>query len=295
MKKIGFQLFLFVAYGFARLPVWLLYGLTGFIRFMLHQVLGYRRKVVRQNLRNSFPDNSPEQLKKTEKEFYNHLAELFTEYIKMLQVSKKELKEFVEFTNPEVIANLHAQGKSVFLAAGHCGNWELLSKRICDITPHHSMAIYKQLSNPYFDQLVKDARERLDTLELIESKTAYRSLARKNNQLNSVIIVADQSPAGNEMDYWTTFLHQDTAFFNGIEKMAKALDYAVVYLESKRVRRGHYEVTASLITAEPKLAAENEITHQYAQMLEQSIRHQPANWLWSHRRWKHQRPQTPQA
>ncbi len=295
MKKISFQLFLLLAYGFARLPVRVLYGLTGFIGVMLHRVLRYRLRVVRQNLRNSFPDNTPEQLKKTEKEFYNHLAELFTEYIKMLQVSKKELQNFVGFRNPEVIADLHAQGKSVFLAAGHCGNWELLSKRICDITSHHSIAIYKQLSNPYFDQLVKDARERLDTLELVESKTAYRALARKNKQLNSVIIVADQSPAGNEMDYWTDFLHQDTAFFNGIEKMAKALDYAVVYLESKRVRRGHYEVTASLITADPKSLPENEITHKYAQMLEQSIRNQPSNWLWSHRRWKHKRPQTMQA
>lgn len=295
MKKIGFQLFLLFAYGFARLPVRVLYGLTGFIRVMLHRLLRYRLGVVRQNLRNSFPENTPEQLRKTEKEFYNHLSELFTEYIKMMQVSKKELHDFVAFKNPEVITDLHAQGKSVFLAAGHCGNWELLSKRICDITPHHSIAIYKQLSNPYFDQMVKDARERLETLELVESKTAYRALARKNKQLNSVIIVADQSPAGNEMNYWTDFLHQDTAFFNGIEKMAKALDYAVVYLESKRIRRGHYEVTASLITAEPKSLPENEITHQYAQMLEQSIKNQPENWLWSHRRWKHKRPQTLQA
>lgn len=294
MKKIGFKLFLFIAYGFARLPLWLLYGFTGFIRLMLHRVLGYRRKVVRQNIQNSFPDHTAEARSSTEKAFYNHLAELFTEYIKLLRVSKKELQELVVFKNPEVIANLHAQGKSVFLAAGHCGNWELLSKRICDITPHHSMAIYKQLSNPLFDQLVKEARERLDTLELVESKAAYRVLAKRNTQLNSVIIVADQSPAGNEMDFWTTFLHQETAFFNGIEKMAKALDYAVVYLESKRISRGHYEVTARLVTADPKSLPENEITRYYAQMLEQSIQNQPSNWLWSHRRWKHKRPQTMQ-
>ena len=127
---------------------------------------------------------------------------------------------------------------------------------------------------------------------MIESRSAFRSLKQVADQLNAVVIIADQSPSGTEQDYWTNFLNQDTAFFTGLEKMAKALDYAVVFVENIKVKRGVYNMVLSPISLEPKKEPTNYIIETYARMLEQAIVDNPSNWLWSHRRWKHQRTKT---
>ena len=244
---------------------------------------------MRQNLQTSFPEKTASELKQIEKEFFHHFADLMAEYVKMTQVSEKEMQKRITIENPEILDKLHNEGKSVFLALGHCGNWEWFGMAFYLFMKHKPFAIYKRLSNPYFDDFIKSLRMAIGPVQMIESRGAYRSLKQSNEQINAVVIAADQSPSGTEQDYWTNFLNQDTAFFTGLEKMAKALDYAVVFVENIKVKRGVYKVVLSPISLDPKTESTNYIIETYARLLEQTIVRNPSNWLWSHRRWKHQR------
>ena len=132
-------------------------------------------------------------------------------------------------------------------------------------------------------------------LEMVESNSVLRRLVQLRDQHNGVLMMADQTPHGLETDYWTEFLHQDTCWFTGIERIAKKLDYAIVFVSMKRQGRGRYEVTFELVTDEPKALAEDEIMEKYVRCVERFIEANPDNWLWSHRRWKHQRPQAKEA
>ncbi|MBZ0243562.1 MAG: lysophospholipid acyltransferase family protein [Bacteroidales bacterium] len=270
------------------LPMRLLYLLADFLYFIAYYIIRYRQKVVRHNLQLSFPEKTARERKQIEKEFYHHFADLMAEYVKMTQVSEIEMQKRITIENPEILHELYDEGRSVFLALGHCGNWEWFGISFYFHTRHKPYAIYKRLSNPHFDDFVKSLRTAIGPLLMIESRNAYRSLKQSDDQPNAVVIAADQSPSGTEQDYWTNFLNQDTAFFTGLEKMAKALDYAVVFVENIKVKRGTYKVVLSPISLDPQKETTNYIIETYARFLEQAIVRNPSNWLWSHRRWKHQ-------
>lgn len=114
-------------------------------------------------------------------------------------------------------------------------------------------------------------------------------MVEKRNILTANLIAGDQTPTKSEINYWTNFLNQETAVFLGAEKIAKALDMPVVFIDIQRIGRMSYEITFKLITDKPKETARFEITEKHVRMLENAIRRHPDNWLWSHRRWKHKR------
>lgn len=290
LKKIGFSFFVGSLQMLARLPESTRLCLADFISWILRRVLKYRLKVVRKNLRQSFPDFTEAKWRATEKQFYRNLADVMMETISLLKMSPEILKNSIHITNPEIIEALYNQQKSVFITSGHTGNWELMASFLSLSLPHQTTAIYKKLSNDNFDALMKKIRLAHGKLNLIESKAAYRYLASSKDIPHAVLILGDQTPQNRETNYWTDFLHQDTAFFTGLEKMAKSLDFAVVYLDFYRISRGKYVANAIPLCTDCKNQSPHFITEQYARLLERSIRERPDNWLWSHRRWKHKRP-----
>ena len=293
MKKIGFWFVKVLAYLIAITPFGLLYLRSDIYSFLLYHVIRYRRKVVRDNLVKSFPEKSIKEIKKIEKRFYRNLCDLFMETCKMLRLKPEEMSHHVTFTNPELIQSLYEKGRSVFTSIPHSGNWEWYGKLMHTVSEHKASGIYKKVKDPYFDAFMKQLRLNFnqDQEEMIEASTALKALVRRKDMVNAILIVADQSPRGIASDYWTVFLHRDTCWFYGLEKMAKLLDYAVVFVDMRRVGRGQYTVSFDLICEDPKAMEEGAIMEQYVRHVERFIHDNPDNWLWSHRRWKHTRQQ----
>ena len=289
MSKVGFQIVKLWT-GFQSVhPYGFLYLKSDFYFLLAYHVLRYRRKVVRQNLLNSFPDKSPKEIKTIEKGFYCNLCDLIVEGPKALRMKPEGFKYRIEYTNPELITRLYEQHKNVFYAIPHSGNWEWFGKSMPDLSGHKCLAVYKKVKNPVFEQLMMYLRTKDCPLEMMESNSALKRLAQLRDSQNAVLMVADQTPRGTDSDYWTEFLHQDTCWFTGLERIAKMLDYAVVFVAMKRQGRGRYEVTFELITDNPKETEKGFIMERYVRCVERFIEEQPDNWLWSHRRWKHQR------
>ena len=276
-------------------PYWLLYLKSDFYYVLTYHLIRYRRKVVRENLLRSFPKKDAKAIKTIEKHFYRNLCDLFVEAPKMLNMKPDGYKYRINYTNPELLTQLYEQHKNVFYAIPHSGNWEWFGKMTCDLTAHNSLAVYKKVQNPVFEQLMLYLRTKDVPLEMVESNSALRRLTQLRDSCNAVLMVADQTPHGLASDYWTEFLHQDTCWFTGLERIAKMLDYAVVFVAMKRTGRGRYEVTFELIADQPKETEKGYIMEQYVRCVERFIQEQPDNWLWSHRRWKHQRPQNEEA
>ena len=276
-------------------PFWLLYLKSDFYYLMTYHVVRYRRKVVRENLLRSFPEKSPKEIKAVEKRFYRNLCDLIVEAPKMMCMGPKGSRNRVNVTNLEVVTRLQEQGKNIFYAIPHSGNWEWFGKMIPDFADHNSLAIYKRVKNDVFERLMLYMRTKDCNLEMVESNTVLRRLMQLRDKQNGVLMMADQTSHGLESDYWTEFLHQDTCWFTGIERIAKKLDYAVVFVSMTRTGRGRYEVSFEVVVDEPKATADGEIMEKYVRCVERFINANPDNWLWSHRRWKHQRPKTKEA
>ena len=289
MEKVGYAIVKLWTGFLSVHPFWLLYLKSDFYYFLVYHVLRYRRKVVRQNLLRSFPEKDSRAIKTIEKRYYRNLCDLVVEAPKMLRMKPEGYKYRLKYTNPELITRLHEQHKNVFYAIPHSGNWEWFGKTMPDLSGHNCLAVYKKVKRPVFERLMLFMRTKDCDLEMIESSFALKRLAQLRDSQNAVLMVADQTPRGVDSDYWTEFLHQDTCWFTGLERIAKMLDYAVVFVSMKRQGRGRYEVTFELITDNPKETEKGFIMERYVRCVERFIKEQPDNWLWSHRRWKHRR------
>ena len=276
-------------------PYWLLYLKSDLYYLLVYHVARYRRKVVRQNLLRSFPEKDAKSIKSIEKHFYRNLCDLVVEGPKMMRMGPNGYRKRLTFVNTELIAQLEEKHKNIFFAIPHSGNWEWFGKMIPELSHNNALAIYKRVQNPMFERLMLYMRTKDCNLEMVESNSVLRRLAQLRDTQNVVLMMADQTSHGLASDYWTEFLHQDTCWFTGIERIAKKLDYAIVFVSMKRQGRGRYEIAFEMITDNPKETASGEIMERYVRCVERFIEANPDNWLWSHRRWKHQRPQTEKA
>jgi len=274
-------------YFISLLPFWLLYCLSDFLFVLLYHVFGYRRKIVFQNLRNSFPEKSEVELKIIERKFYRYFCDLVLETLKSITISKSSLAKRVKFSDTEIFEEYYKNDQSVIIAMGHFGNWELGGARFA-IEPFHQLfVIYHPLQNKYFDGLVYRMRTRLGN-GLYSMKDSLRGIIGDRKKLTATAFIADQTPSPKGA-HWMQFLNQDTPVFTGTGKISKKMQYPVVYIGIHRLKRGQYEMRAEKLVENPAELDDLQIVEAFTKRLEEDIVKQPEIWLWTHRRWKHKR------
>lgn len=258
------------------------------ITLFVYHIIGYRKKIIIENLQNSFPKKPIKEIKFIARKYYRHLSVMIVENIFLRFVSAKNFKSRIILENREVFDNLYQQNRSAIVMLGHLGNWEFTSGLTRQL-PYTGAAVYKQLSSPAFDKLYYNIRKRLG-VQPVEMNMVLRKVLEFNKQPKPYLLfmVADQAPAGKN-SHWIEFLNQETDVFLGSEKIAKKFDMPVIYLEVIRHKKGIYKMIPKIITTEPQKTDNFEITEKYFSLLEESIERNPRFWLWSHRRWKHKR------
>lgn len=272
----------------ALLPFRAIYILSDGLYFLLRYVVHYRRRIIRRNLRNAFPEKPEDELGEIEHKFYHYICDYMLEEIKMLSISFDELCRRMEYDNKEVFLEMIEKHGGIVLLIPHYANFEWIIGMGGIMQPGDiPVQIYKPLRNKYIDEMFKHIRSRFGGYNVQKHATAREviKLRRKGKRL-AVGLITDQSPNRNEAHYWTSFLNQDTVFMDGAERIAKRMNFPVFYCELQRVGRGYCKVFFDLMTETPEQAADGEITELFARRLEQTISREPAYWFWSHKRWK---------
>ena len=276
----------------AILPMPLLYLLSDIFFLFIYYLIRYRRKIVRKNLQKSFPDKTGKELITLERRFYRHFSDYIVETIKLAHISQEELLKRAIVRNPKVIYDLMDSGHTTFIMLmGHYGNWEWFSSATPwfegRITIHQ---IYRPLANKAFDHLFKYIRTRFNSFGITKNEAVRDIFNLHHNKKNAVVVfIADQTPSKANLHYWTDFLNQDSAILTGPERIAKKLDLPVLFADTQKTGRGFYAIDLKLITDQAKNTPDFWITEQYARMMENCILRDPAYWLWTHNRWKHER------
>lgn len=295
MSKILFYLFYAVIWALMWLPLPVLYLISDFFYFLMYYVARYRRKVVRMNLTNSFPEKPIEEIIKIEKEFYRHLSDTFLESFYLLHVSEEEMKKRMKFNNIEAMQKSFAEGKNVIVMLGHYCNWEWISPIQSWLKNVQGSELYRPLKDKNFDSFFDKLRSHFGSVNIPKNDVLRFVVEMKREKKPHYIgFVADQTPSKSNLHYWTQFLNQNTPFFNGAERIARKYDYATVFVDVKKIKRGYYEATIVPICESAKSTDEYYITDCFVELMENMIKRQPAYWLWSHKRWKHKREDAPQ-
>jgi Kdo2-lipid IVA lauroyltransferase/acyltransferase len=290
MDAIGYTLFFVINWVATLLPLKVFYLISDFLFLILYYFPSYRRHVVALNLKNSFPEKSDEELKFIEKKFYRHLADVFVETIYVTHMSAAEQTRRFTYSNLEVMDKLRKDKRDVIAVLGHYNNWEWPTFLPAYLN-YKTTIIYKPLQNKYFDRHLKNQRSKNGIVLTPTSMIIREIINNKKNNINSVsVFLTDQTPAIDEIRYWTTFLNQDTPVYTGTEKIAAKYDMALVYFNVQKIKRGYYNLSIELLLEHTAGLPEHAITEAHVQRLEKSIREKPEYWLWSHRRWKHKKP-----
>lgn len=284
------KLIYWLVYGgmwlFSALPFRILYMLSDFNYLLMYHVGRYRRKVVRENLEKSFPEKTEAERLQIERKFYRYLSDYMLEDLKLLHMSAEDLCQRMIYKNTEQYLELTEKYGGIIVMIPHYANYEWLIGMGSVMKPGDvPVQVYKPLKDKYLNELFKQIRSRFGGYNIPKHSTAREIIKLKREGKNMVVgLITDQWPSGDR--YWTTFLGQETAFLNGAERIAKIMNFPVFYCELTKTRRGYCEAEFKLMTEAPKETVEGEITDMFAYELEQTIRREPAYWLWSHKRWK---------
>jgi len=279
----------FLVLPLSYLPLGILYIFTDFFFLILATVFPYRKKVIEENLKRSFPDKSPKELKQLKRQFYLHFCDLLAEGIKNLSISKKELSRRFKVNNPELMDVLFSQNKSVILVSGHYNNWEWLISSQSFLFKHQAMGIGMPMTSKFWDKKINERRMRYG-MKVIHAKNLKDEIQKNSEYPIAILTLADQSPGDSTKAYWTKFLNQETAVLFGVEQMAHTYDFAVVFFATRKVTRGYYEMDLKLITDNPRKLEWGSITEKHLHLLEKEIIDKPEHWIWSHKRWKREIP-----
>ena len=286
MTQIVYVLF----YTLSLLPFRILYGMADIGYVLLYYIIRYRRGVVRKNLVTAFPEKSIDDIKTIERKFYHWFCDYFLEAIKLLSIREKELRRRFTIINSEEVEQCFQEGQDVAAILGQYCNWEWLSCVGMNLPPERETGlIYHPLRNKTFDYLFRKLRSHEQNSHVIPKKDILRYVVTKKREgvRNICGYISDQGPKWTNIHLWLPFLnHEYTPVFTGGERIMRKMNNAVFYVEMSRPKRGYYTATYKLITRDPNTLPADDITRRFFRLLEETIRQEPAFYLWSHNRWK---------
>ena len=269
------------------MPMRILYVISDIFYGILFYLVGYRKKVVLDNLKMAFPEKEESELKRIRKKFYRHFTDLIVESVKAFTMSRKFISKRYTFKNPEVVNDLYKKGRSIAFMGAHQANWEWSCSMPLwvDIT---CLGAYTRVGNKYFDKVIKTSRTKFGFDGYETTKTIDQMKKNFDDGLQALyLLLSDQSPQVHKTHYWSEFMGIKVPIHTGAEMLAKKFDMAVVNYSVKKIKRGRFEVTFELITETPNEFENYQITDQYLVITERNIREQPEYYLWSHKRFKH--------
>ena len=250
--------------------------------------MGYRKKIVRSNLKKAFPDKSEKELIWIEKKFYKHFCDITLEAFKSFKMNPKEMQKRMVFKNLDVLTQFEKENRSVIIMCGHYSSWEWMLS-IGYHTVSQGYGIYTPIMNKYLNKLIIEIRKK-HRGDLISRYSAIQKIKNLNEEGTLAVygFVSDQSPRPKPKSYWRPFLGIKVPVFMGAEIIAREFDFGVVYAKINRVKRGYYKASFELISDQPKKTEVNRITDTFTEWLEQDIYCDPTQYLWTHRRFKHE-------
>lgn len=273
----------------AFLPLWLLYFLSDILFVVAFYLIRYRREVVSLNLAHSFPEKSGKELNLIAKNFYRHFCDLMVESVKHFSPSTNTWKKHVDLSDVQILERYYSESKSVILLSFHYGNWEW-TKFIAPSCSHQILFVYNPQRNLVFDGYFNRFRSVFGG-KLVSTGRIYKEILRHREKNIPTItwLAADQTP--RRTHFWTMFLNQETPFFSGPGKLANVTGGPVLLQYMNKTARGRYKLVVEVLTENSPDLTEEEILQLYASRIEEIIRQNPSEYLWSHRRWKHRRPE----
>ncbi|MEY5045454.1 MAG: hypothetical protein RL713_679 [Bacteroidota bacterium] len=281
-----FERLLFVLlYGVSLLPMRVLYLVSNLLAYLAFSGIGYRKQIVMSNLEIAFPEKSYEERVAIAKEFYLNFCDAMVESIKLISADNRLIDKLF-IADPEVVKEVERIEKNIQIHAMHNFSWEIVNLGVARELKLPFLGVYQPITNQFFNDLFKKIRSRNGTI-LIPANDFKNNFIPHSDKQYAIALVADQNPSNLTKAWWVNFFSKPAPFVMGPENAARLRDTAVLFANFYKVKRGLYSFSVEKFTDTPADLAPGELTRQYVKYIERKTRERPANYLWSHRRWKY--------
>jgi KDO2-lipid IV(A) lauroyltransferase len=206
-------------------------------------------------------------------------------------MSESQINNRLKVNDLDIYSQYYEQGKSLVVLGSHHNNWEWSGSMQRFIRAQFLVVYNKMEKGKGMERFILDSRERFGAISVPVNEAIRTAIQYSNNHLPSCLMLASDQTAQAYSQFWTTFLNQETAFFIVPAKIAIKLNQPVIMHHTRKISRGRYEVMHYKLVENPTDYTPEEIMMKYVSKLEEIIRAEPEYWLWSHRRWKHKRPE----
>ncbi|MGE5411565.1 MAG: lysophospholipid acyltransferase family protein [Clostridiales bacterium] len=287
MKKVSYYILYGLITLIALLPMHVLYAISTFCYYNIYYIIRYRRKIVYDNIRNAFPEKSEEEITKLIKDFYRHFCDIFIEALAVRRMTKNQLQKRINVINYEMLNDYFDRHQSVICVTGHFGNWEV-GGITGEYTKHTLLGIYKPIKNKDVNKIMLKNRTAFGVIPIPMNEIPRKLVEYKNrNEIVFLYAISDQRPIIEQAEHWLTFFGRKVPVITGWSKIAKKYNFHVLYMYIQPSKRGHYNISFSLLHERPNELSDFQIVDLFFEKLEKCIRQNPSNYLWSHKRWKY--------
>jgi Kdo2-lipid IVA lauroyltransferase/acyltransferase len=259
-----------------------------------YRPFGVRRRVVEKQIAAAFPTWDAARVEATARAAYDNLGRTTIEAAVLPRYDRDKILElFDEPAAWHLMERALERGRGIIVVAGHLGNWELggayLAARGLDFE-----AVARQMENPLFDGYLTRTRNRLG-MKVIYDGDAVRRVPRALRNNGVVAFLMDQGAAGLAST-WVPFFGRYAKTPRGPAVFALRLQASVMFVVPLRKPDGRFTLGIEeipVLETGDRNADVDRIVTDYTAVLERWIRRTPEQYFWHHRRWKHQRPNTP--
>lgn len=302
LGKIGKFLLKGIFALFGALPLKVHYFNAGWLAFLVEKVFRYRRHIVWDNLTHAFPEKSEGEIKTVQHDFYRHFANIFVEAVwfgACKNPARLVKNRIVEIKGIDALMNGYEASPSVMVMYTHAGNWELMggveNYTYGAPTPFNegnTCFVYRKLSSELWDGIMRDIRlaplkDREHFDGYLESRSLVRYILTHRSDRKLYNVNTDQKPYFSAPDYLkVNFMGRECNTMSTAAALASKFHMAVFYqrMMVKESGRG-YIIEYIPVCEDASSMSVEEIMERYFKLLEEDIRRQPFNYLWTHNRW----------
>ncbi len=273
-------------YLISLIPLPILYVLSDGITFLVYHVIGYRKDIVMSNLKIAFPEKTNTERAVIAKKFFRNFTDAMVESVKLVSAGEAFIdKMFI--ANVDTFKALAESKKNIQIHAMHNFNWEVVNQGVSRFMPLPFLAVYQPILNTFFENLFTRIRSKYGTV-LIPANDFKNNFIKHSDKQYIIALVADQNASDPRRAWWANFFGRPAPFVKGPENAARERDNIVVFGNFFKIKRGVYTFNVELATESAASLPEGELTLRYIKYIEDRIRERPDNYLWSHRRWRHE-------
>lgn len=286
----------YISYSFLRVyiamaglfPIKFNIAISKCILKLLYPLIKSRRRVAKENLRIAFPDKSDAELNRLVYASFENLIITFTEIFNISNMSEKQIKEYVQFENSQLLQKLYDDGRGLILLSAHYGNWEFMAMAGAYHLNLDMLIPVKLLKNWFVDRIINKNRTACGNKVINMDKAAFEMLKQLKSG-KAIALLADQSAHENS-DIYVSMFGKPTLTYKAPAELALKYNIPLTFNYCERQGDGKYIIKSELVKSEDlEFTKEGvaELTQRHSNMLEAVLRRNPAQWVWAHKRWKH--------